>query len=162
MKQITFIRHAKSNHIMGLRDHDRPLNDRGLIDSPLMSERLKAEFFKPDIFFSSTALRALTTAELIRNGIDPLIPLEEHALLYHAFINDYTSFIHQVDDSLSHIVIVGHNPTITLMVNLLARDNVTESMPTCCIVSLAFENCDSWNAISPHMGTIVRYAFPGQ
>jgi len=162
MKQITFIRHAKSNHIMGLRDHDRPLNDRGLIDAPLMSEQLKAEDFNPDIFFSSTALRALTTAELIRNGINSMIPLEKHALLYHAFINDYTSFIHQVDEAYSHIVIVGHNPTITLMVNLLARDNVTESMPTCCIVSLAFENCKSWSAISPHTGIMIRHVFPGQ
>jgi phosphohistidine phosphatase len=162
MKQITFIRHAKSNHIMGLRDHDRPLNDRGFIDAPSMAKRLRAEDFHPDVFFTSTALRAQTTAELIRNGIDIEIPLEEHALLYHAFINDYTAFIHQVEDSHQHIVIVGHNPTITLMVNLLARDNVTESMPTCCIVSLAFEDCTSWNAISPHSGTITRHAFPGQ
>ena len=160
MKQITFIRHAKSNHIMGLRDHDRPLNDRGLIDAPLMSERLKAEFFKPDIFFSSTALRALTTAELIRNGIDPLIPLEEHTLLYHAFINDYTAFIHQVDNVFEHIVIVGHNPTITMMVNLLSKDNVTDSMPTCCVVSLTFADVDAWRSISPHSGIMTRFAFP--
>jgi len=162
MKHITFIRHAKSNHIMGLRDHDRPLNDRGLEDAPTMAEKLKSEGFHPDVFFSSTALRAQTTAELIRNGIDPQIPLEEHSLLYHAFINDYTAFIHQVKDSYEHIVIVGHNPTITLMVNLLARDNVTESMPTCSIVSLTFEDCSSWNAISPHTGMITRNAFPGQ
>jgi len=59
-------------------------------------------------------------------------------------------------------VIVGHNPTITLMVNLLARDNVTESLPTCSVVSLTFEECSSWNAISPHTGLITRNAFPGQ
>lgn len=162
MKQITFIRHAKSNHVMGLRDHDRPLNERGLSDAPIMAEQLKSAGFHPDIFFSSTALRALTTAELIRNGIDSCIPLEQHELLYHAFINDYTTFIHQIDESFDDIVIVGHNPTISLMVNLLARDNVTESMPTCCIISLAFEKSDSWNAISPHTGTITRHVFPGQ
>lgn len=162
MKQITFIRHAKSNHVMGLRDHDRPLNERGLNDAPAMAELLKSDDFHPDMFFSSTALRALTTAELIRDGIDSEIPLEQHELLYHAFINDYAAFIHQIDDVLENIVIVGHNPTISLMVNLLARDNVTESMPTCCIVSLAFENCDSWNAISPHTGIVTRHVFPGQ
>jgi phosphohistidine phosphatase len=162
MKQITFIRHAKSNHIMGLRDHDRPLNDRGLMDAPLMAQQLKGEGFHPDIFFSSTALRALSTAKLIRNGIDPQIPLEEHALLYHAFINDYTAFIHQVDDIYNHIVIVGHNPTISMMVNLLARDKVTESMPTCCVVSLVFEDEQSWNQLSPHSGTITRNVSPGQ
>jgi len=93
MKQITFIRHAKSNHVMGLRDHDRPLNERGLTDAPLMAERLKTEQFSPDIMYSSTALRALNTAQLIRDGIKPDTPLIEDALLYHAFIHDYTRFI---------------------------------------------------------------------
>ena len=78
MKHITFIRHAKSNHIMGLRDHDRPLNDRGLHDAPTLAKSLKSDNFHPDVFFTSTALRAQTTAELIRNEIDPQIPLEEH------------------------------------------------------------------------------------
>lgn len=160
MKQITFIRHAKSNHIMGLRDHDRPLNERGLIDAPKMAEQLKNEEFHPDIFFASTALRAQTTAQLIRDGIDGEIPLEELSLLYHAFINDYTAFIHQVDNVFEHIVIVGHNPTITMMVNLLSKDNVTDSMPTCCVVSLTFADVDAWRSISPHSGIVTRFAFP--
>ncbi|NBO70822.1 MAG: hypothetical protein EBU66_02160 [Bacteroidetes bacterium] len=160
MKQITFIRHAKSNHIMGLRDHDRPLNERGHKDAPTIASILKSENFSPDIFFSSTALRALKTAELIRDGVNPNIPLEEHALLYHAFIQDYTQFIHDIDNTLSHIAIVGHNPTISMMVNLLSKENVTDSMPTCCIVSITFNDIDNWHSISPHSGHVTRYTYP--
>ncbi|GDX63588.1 MAG: SixA phosphatase family protein [Ignavibacteria bacterium] len=160
MKQITFIRHAKSNHVMGLRDHDRPLNERGLTDAPLMAERLKTEQFSPDIMYSSTALRALNTAQLIRDGIKPDTPLIEDALLYHAFIHDYTRFIHELDDTNSHIAIVGHNPTITMMVNLLSKENVTDSMPTCCVVTITFAEADSWQLISPHTGIVNRFMVP--
>ncbi|MFN5006225.1 MAG: SixA phosphatase family protein [Ignavibacteria bacterium] len=162
MKHITFIRHAKSNHVMGLRDHDRPLNERGLMDAPLMAERLNAEQFAPDIMYSSTALRALNTAQLIRDGIRSDIPLIEDALLYHAFIHDYTRFIHELDDAHSHIAIVGHNPTITMMVNLLSKENVTDSMPTCCVVTITFAETDSWQSISPHTGIVNRYMVPVQ
>jgi len=160
MKQITFIRHAKSNHVMGLRDHDRPLNERGLTDAPLMAERLKTEQFSPDIMYSSTALRALNTAQLIRDGIKPDTPLIEDALLYHAFIHDYTRFIHELDDTNSHIAIVGHNPTITMMVNLLSKENVTDSMPTCCVVTITFAEAGSWQLISPHTGIVNRFMVP--
>lgn len=162
MKQITFIRHAKSNHIMGLRDHDRPLNEQGLSDAPEMAARLKSEGFSPDVFFTSTALRALTTAELIRSGIHSDIPLMEKPILYHAFINDYTQFIHEINDDYHHMAIIGHNPTISMMVNLLAKDHVIDSMPTCCVITLAFENADSWKLISPHTAIVQRYLHPGQ
>jgi phosphohistidine phosphatase len=145
---------------MGLRDHDRPLNERGLTDAPLMAERLKTEQFSPDIMYSSTALRALNTAQLIRDGIKPDTPLIEDALLYHAFIHDYTRFIHELDDTNSHIAIVGHNPTITMMVNLLSKENVTDSMPTCCVVTITFAEADSWQLISPHTGIVNRFMVP--
>lgn len=162
MKHITFIRHAKSNHVMGLRDHDRPLNDRGFADAPAMAERLKTEGFSPDIFHTSTALRALTTATLIRDCINPMIEVSEHSLLYHAFIHEYTSFIHGLTDHHDHIVIVGHNPTISMIVNLLAKENVIDSMPTCCIITLTFSECTSWTSISPHTGIVSRFIQPSQ
>ncbi len=162
MKQITFIRHAKSNHVMGLCDHDRPLNERGLMDAPLMAARLNEQQLKPDIMYSSTALRALNTAELIRDGIGPNITLIEVPLLYHAFIHDYTRFIHELNDAHSHIAIIGHNPTITMMVNLLSKENVTDSMPTCCLITITFADTKSWQSISPHTGNVNRYMVPGQ
>lgn len=162
MKQITFIRHAKSNHVMGLRDHDRPLNERGLMDAPLMASTLNADHFAPDIIYSSTALRALKTAELIKDGIGPNIPLIDDAILYHAFIHDYTRFIHELKDEHTHVAIVGHNPTITMMVNLLSKENVTDSMPTCCVVTITFADSNSWQSISPHTGIVNRYLVPGQ
>ena len=64
MKKLTLIRHAKSSWSdYGLRDHDRPLADRGLRDAPFMAQLMASRGWLPDALVSSTALRARTTAE---------------------------------------------------------------------------------------------------
>src|SRR5262245_40445956 len=65
MKTLFLVRHAKSGHDAGLKDRDRPLNERGLHDAPEMGERLAKRGVRPDRVLSSPAVRARTTAELL-------------------------------------------------------------------------------------------------
>ena len=63
MKTVFFIRHAKSSwEDPSLRDHDRPLNKRGLRDAPFMSKLLVGKGILADKIVSSPANRAYTTA----------------------------------------------------------------------------------------------------
>lgn len=63
MKHLFLIRHAKSSWAMsGQTDFDRPLNDRGLRDAPVMALRLWHAGIRLDAILSSPANRALTTA----------------------------------------------------------------------------------------------------
>ena len=67
-KELLLVRHAKSSwddHY--LDDHDRPLNERGLQNAPEMGKRLQGLSIRPEVWISSTALRAITTAEIIAN-----------------------------------------------------------------------------------------------
>ena len=64
MKTLLLIRHAKSSwDDPGLSDYERPLNDRGKKDAPMMAERLYERGIKIDAFISSPARRARKTAE---------------------------------------------------------------------------------------------------
>ena len=66
MKTLFLVRHAKSSRDdLSLSDRDRPLDDRGKQDAPMMGKRLAKRDVKPDLLVSSPALRALTTAQLI-------------------------------------------------------------------------------------------------
>ena len=70
MKTIFLIRHAKSSWDNQLiKDHQRPLNKRGLSDAPIMGERLKKEYPPPEKIISSSAQRAKETAEIIKSII---------------------------------------------------------------------------------------------
>ena len=65
MKTILLVRHAKSSwENFSVNDEERPLNPRGKKDAPEMAKRLLKKNILIDVFLSSPALRAKTTAEI--------------------------------------------------------------------------------------------------
>ena len=67
MKTLLLMRHAKSSwDNPGLRDFDRPLNERGLKAAPLMGRYLRAQGIAPDLIVSSPAQRAQQTVNWSR------------------------------------------------------------------------------------------------
>jgi phosphohistidine phosphatase len=64
MKTVLIVRHAKSSWSnVDLVDFDRPLNERGKKDAPMMAERMIQKKIKLDAIISSPARRARKTAE---------------------------------------------------------------------------------------------------
>ena len=64
MKTLLVLRHAKSSWKNSqMSDHERPLNKRGRRDAPRMGRLLGEEGLVPDLIVSSTAERALETAQ---------------------------------------------------------------------------------------------------
>jgi phosphohistidine phosphatase len=132
MKSILLIRHAKSSwDSPTLKDFDRPLNDRGNKDAPKMAKRLKGKHIAIDLFVTSTAVRALSTARYFIKEYEVkkerLIELPE---LYHAPAAIFYEVIAALDDKFDSVAIFSHNPGITEMVNSLDVAHV-DNMPTC-------------------------------
>jgi len=85
MKILLLIRHAKSSwDDISVTDFDRPLNERGKKDAPMMARRLSDKKIKIDAFVASPAKRAKKTAVFFAKefGVDendivfktPIIP----------------------------------------------------------------------------------------
>ena len=144
MKNLLIIRHAKSSwDEPGLSDFDRPLNKRGKRDVPFMGSLLKFRELIPDLVITSAAKRARKTAALILEAMgcrEELI--DERESLYLAETEDLLELIRNLDDRLGRVFLIGHNPTLTHLVNLLAGESL-DNLPTCGIASLEFE-VDSW------------------
>ena len=71
VKDVCFVRHAKSSWDQpGLKDFDRPLDNRGLHDAPMMARKMKELGLIPDYLISSGANRAKSTAEYFRQEFD--------------------------------------------------------------------------------------------
>ena len=65
MKTLLLVRHAKSSwDNFQLADFERPLNDRGKKDAPVMAKKIKERKIKIDRFVSSPAKRAKKTATI--------------------------------------------------------------------------------------------------
>src|ERR1044072_742474 len=69
-RRLVMVRHAKSSWANPLQsDFERPLNDRGEHDAPMMGERLKKLGVVPDLIISSMAKRAKQTAKKVAAAV---------------------------------------------------------------------------------------------
>ena len=160
MKTLVIVRHAKSSwENAGLSDHQRPLSKRGLKDAPIMGARL-AEWGPPvDRVISSSAVRALTTAELITHEMGlPWDEIQIEDALYHASEEDMIDLINEQDEYLDGLMLFGHNPGMTYLVNDLS-DLDLDNLPTCGVAVLQFD-VPSWAEIGAQVATSAEFDFP--
>ena len=104
MKTLTIIRHAKSSWEQeGLSDFERPLNERGRRDAPVMAARLKQAVGQPELLVSSPALRAITTARVFADvlGISK-DSIQLQSRIYEASVGTLLQIIQGFDDQYSH------------------------------------------------------------
>jgi phosphohistidine phosphatase len=145
MKQLLLVRHAKSDwNDSSLSDFDRPLNERGKRDAPVMAHRLLDKKIKIDGFITSPAKRARKTATVFAKEykVDKgdLIVVDE---LYLAPEETFYKVITGANDSLDTIAIFSHNPGITEFANLLTDVRI-DNIPTCGIFAITID-CKHWS-----------------
>jgi phosphohistidine phosphatase len=160
MKNLFLIRHAKSSwDDSTLDDHERPLNQRGKDNAPIMAKRLQKLRVKPDMLFSSTALRAASTAQVFAKHLDfpqPKISFDPNLYLASAgMLQDYVS---KIENSLNSVLIFGHNPGLTLLVAQVWGLPIN-NIPTCGIVSLKFGS-STWEGASSQLPSGATFDFP--
>ena len=137
MKKLFIIRHAKSDQSFFGNDFERPLNERGKTDAPVMAKRLLDKKIKFDALVSSPAVRAKKTAELFAETLK--MPKDEIifiSALYHAAAEAFYEVIAALPDSLNSVAVFSHNPGITYFVNSLNTTIQVDNMPTCAVFAV--------------------------
>lgn len=160
MKTLYLVRHAKSSwKHEGLSDFERPLNARGRHDAPAMGELMVEKGCVPELIYSSPATRAITTARLMAEAMN--IPVHEISIvsyLYEAMRDDYLDLVYTLPDTASAVMIVGHNPTTTVIAEYLTDEDIRD-VPTCGIVAIQFD-CDVWTKIRFKGGKMLFFEYP--
>ena len=149
MKTLHIIRHAKSSWNNGsLADIDRPLNERGIRTCSFMAQYISDAGCRFENVYCSPAVRAQTTIELISENItDTVVKWHTDKELYTFDGGHLYRWLSTVDDSISELVIVGHNPGLTDLSNELGNRYIS-NIPTCGYVQLVTEEECSWQDIS--------------
>jgi len=147
VKVLILVRHAKSGwKDTDLADLERPLKKRGRRDAPMMGRRLAERGSCADAIITSPAVRALATADLIADELGhPRSDIEVCQGMYRASDDELLDIIHGLDDAWDRVILIGHNPDMTDLVNRLAPFQI-ESLPTCGIVELGYD-IDSWTQV---------------
>lgn len=143
MKTLLVLRHAKSSWKNAtLADYERPLNKRGKRDAPRMGELIKQEGIVPDLIISSSAERALATAEAVALASGYESEIQTTRQLYHGWPDNYIEAIRSVPDEYVCVMVVGHNPGMESLVEELIGEWIR--MPTAALVQIALE-IDHWS-----------------
>ncbi len=159
-KILYLVRHAKSSwKDASLGDRERPLNKRGRESAPVMGQRMAEQGHVPDLIISSPAKRAYSTAkrfakELGYNKKNIL----RHEALYFSGVFSMCEMLEAVDNRHRKVMIVGHNPAMTKLLNTLCDASVF-NMPTSAVAIIGFD-IDSWTGIEEESGVLLGYGFP--
>jgi phosphohistidine phosphatase len=160
MKKLYVIRHAKSSWAEpDMADFERPLNERGKTDAPMMGKRLKKAKIHPDLIISSPAKRALKTAKIIAKELDfPKEQIVTDGAIYPGGVSGLLDVIHSLHDSFQTVILVGHNPGLTDLANYLT-DVQIDNIPTCGVFCVDFE-IQSWKKVGEGNGICVLFDYP--
>lgn len=157
MKNLIVVRHAKSSWDAPLRDIDRPLQQRGIMDAHLVSASLVHELPKTFVIMSSPAKRASETAVIFAQNIAyPVESIQYVEDLYTFDERQLENNVRALNNDYDNVILFGHNEAITNFVNKFGDifiDNVTTSG----VVSLTFDS-GHWDAIGK--GRTRKVLFP--
>ena len=159
MKKILFIRHANSpigNY--KLIDHDRPLSNQGISEAEMMSGRLLKKQIIPEKFISSSAIRAHSTAEIMKNKLNKDLDIQLEEKIYHNGREGIKDVISDTSNDIDFIVIFGHNPTLEKIYSDIANLSY-EKFPTCA-AALCSLDINEWKNFSIKSSKLEYYDYP--
>jgi phosphohistidine phosphatase len=155
------MRHANSSWALSnLADRNRPLSVHGERDAPKMARRMLTHTYQPSLIISSPAVRALTTAKIVGETLGyalRLIHTEEK--LYMATADEILAVVSVQKDNYLDLLLVGHNPGMTNLANILLPHLVLDNMPTASLLTIEFMT-DHWARLAKTQGQLVYFDCP--
>lgn len=155
MKTLYLVRHAKaSRDKKGITDWERPLTPSGIQRATKVAKKLSAKKAVPDKMISSYAFRALNTGLIFAAQMRyPLAAVEIDDILYMKKASQITDMLKKQNDSITSIMLFGHNPSISELCNDITRKKSKE-LPTSAVTCIQFKT-DKWSNIGKIAGKIL-------
>jgi phosphohistidine phosphatase len=139
VKYLFLLRHAKAiPGELNSPDCDRPLSDRGFKDSQQLAAKLVKKNIDFDVFMTSHAIRAITTAQIIANALgrkQKHIAVEK--LIYEGNPTEILQMISLTSKKINSILLVGHNPSISEIAFRVTHEPIL--MTTCSLIELSID-----------------------
>ena len=138
MKTILLLRHGKSKRGPEYdTDFERPLAKRGKRDAERIGEFLLEHDLVPDLVLSSPAARARDTATRCAEAAGCPDVVRYERALYGGGEEAYLSLLWALEDTLSRVLLVAHNPDLEIVAEELGHRYVR--LPTCALARIDAE-----------------------
>ena len=142
-RRLVIMRHAHSSRDdPNLADHDRPLDERGLRDSPRVAKQILRRGWKPNRISVSSSLRTIQTLKNLGPELSE-IPYSIEERLYHASLETLLSVADSILENTTQMII-SHNPGCEMLLEKLSGE--LEIMPTAS-AALMMERNGRWRLL---------------
>ena len=149
-KQLLVLRHAKSEHgDPRLRDHDRPLNQRGREAAGRMGRFMADRGILPELVLCSSSRRTTETLELLEESSGLSAASASVEELYLASPTAMLEVVVQHARTESRVMLVGHNPGSEDVLHVMGLG--MHEMPTCSLALIELE-IDDWALLGESVG----------
>jgi phosphohistidine phosphatase len=120
-RTLVLLRHAKAAHPADVPDEHRPLTARGHADAGAAGAWLARSGLRPDLVICSPAKRTRQTwhgvAVALAGGAPP--PVRYERPVYDGGPEDLLELVRHVPDDVCTVLLIGHNPSMSMLSNLL-------------------------------------------
>jgi phosphohistidine phosphatase len=149
-RRLTLLRHGKAEAVDAYpEDYERPLTHRGTIEAQEMGARLVKRNLIPDLILVSPAERAWATAEIVAAACELDAKQVQCAReLYLATPERTWQLLTHRAASLSHILICGHNPGLSLVASRFGPKPERRELPTAGIATAVWLHGE-WATLQP-------------
>ncbi len=122
--RLIVVRHAEASWGGSSRDAERVLTTHGLDQASRLGRSLVAAGWVPDVGVHSEARRTTQTWECMSSLLDPALPSFASWALYHEGPAAYLGAVARHADDAGTVALVGHNPVVSELVELLTGQRV--------------------------------------
>lgn len=155
-RTLIVIRHAKSDWGEPIPDAERPLNERGRREAPLIGQWLTDNVEKLDLVVCSTATRARQTWRLAAGRLRAAVRARYDERIYDADPDELMSVVEDLDDAADTAALVGHNPGLAELVERLSGERV--ELKTSSVAVLRWDG--TWADVWARRAALVTHATP--
>jgi phosphohistidine phosphatase len=141
-RRIILMRHGHARD--GQDDYERPLSDAGRAAVRQAGAALATAGDTLDHVLTSSAPRALLTAELAAEACGYLGPIQQERCLYLATELQLLAALRRLPGGVRHVLLVAHNPGLSVLADRLLQQR-RELRPAEC-VSAEFQ-LDDWSGL---------------
>ena len=162
-RRLVIVRHAEAEQ-SGPTDAERALADQGRSDAGAGGAWLSAQGVRPDHAVVSSARRAQETWAALAGGAGWEVDPEVSRSLYSAEPETVLDLLREVPAASASVVVVGHNPTVAYLANMIDDGDgdeaagtalTTGGFPTCSLA--VFEYDGEWADLDATSARLVAF-----
>ncbi len=151
MKQAVVIRHVAAEAAQeNMGDFVREISETGERQAIYLAQQLRGKNFVPDCIVASDAVRAVQTAEVIKDQCGYNGEINADPELYDATEETWLEVLRNQDNSCNRIAMIGHNPAMEALTQLLVGKHHKMKPGTAAVIEIDSED---WRSISQNAGT---------